>query len=157
MAVRVSQVRAIASKLQEEFIQANKRAKDHYRQSEEWQKLKEKLVLQRPELTRLVEAYKYLQDSPNYIESISVRDVNENTSYYRYRHLINIDRNDENVADIIDNAAWKLVVLQLPYSTEDVTTIYNKLEYETITSSNLMEIEEKVKRFFHVGFDVTIK
>lgn len=156
--MRVGQIRSVAVKLFEELNLICHKEKAEYYDSAVFQNDLQEFVRTNPICIRIATAFELLIGLPEYIKDITIRKVDEtDPSYNRYGNSLTIDR-DTDLLKEYKNTFDRKVEFRHSYNPpSSVEGMYFLLEYQTITASNLLEVEEKVKEQLKTeGFKVII-
>ena len=152
--MRVGQIKSVAVKLFEDINELCKKEKAEYKNSQLYSSDLARFIEQNEDCRRITEAYQLLNVSPEYVTSIQVKKERVT----RWDNYYNVDR-DTNLMEKYEDIFDRNVTYEYSYKApESVEAMYYLLEYQTITATNLIEVEDTVLKSLHrpEGFKVII-
>ena len=138
--MRVGQIRATAVKIAKDIDAINQSAVETYKNSFKYIQDLENFVTSSELCKTIKDCFDFLHISPPCVENISVNNP-YNSSYRRYCTI----KRDTDLSSIFSEIFEHTLEYKFEYKSASAEDVYNKLEYQTITSQNLLEIEQQVK------------
>lgn len=145
--MRVSQIKSVASKIYEEIRESIHKEREDYYLSYDYASALAEFKANDPLAKTIIAAYNFMQsDELNLIEEVRVYlNVVRPRRSYNFKTIGRDDDLNEILKSVFDNSLRFNYSYSLPDSVEQ---IFNMLEYRSITSSNILDIEREVKAQF---------
>lgn len=146
--MRVTQIKAVARKIYDEIQETITKEREDYFLSFEYANALREFKSNDPIALAIKSAMDFMHT--NDFELITEVKValtlgDRNRRYYNYKMISKDDDVDDILKTIYNNSLRFNYTYTLPDSVEYV---FNLLEYSSITSSNILDVEEKVKNIF---------
>lgn len=157
-AITVGQIKATASKIFNDMTAINQEALEQYNNSFLKASDIADFIARDAVAKAIIQAYEFITSCDNErIQEINVAKK-KSLSEQRYSwNTVSVDRTidlDKTLRELFENR----VVYKLPYNCISIPEIVDKLNYNTITSGNLLEVEEIVKQELYTGpISITIE